>query len=361
MTVTKDKVSACMIARGDRHVREDSCITARMTDYGARLMAVSVPDRTGTPTNVLLGLADSEDYRNDDCCFGAIIGRNANRVADARCNIAGAPYRLTPNEGSNNLHSGPDGYEHRRWTIIGREPDRITYGLISPDGDQGFPGPMTIQACYRVHETSLDLTIDADCPRTTIANMTSHAYWNLSGEGNGDILNHQLQVFTDQFCPTDAGFIPLAHSTVAGTAMDFRRSRIIGDALSFGQTAHDSQIIDAHGYNHAFVFDDADGHLAGASTISPETGLRRLASVYSPDTGIRMQQYSNAPSVLLYSAGFMNGITGTGGQTYGPSSGFALEPGFVPNAINDASEASPELSAGQHYRLRIRWEFGVEN
>lgn len=336
-------------------------ISARVTDYGARLMAVIVPDWYGRPTNVLLGMPTPADYLHDGCCLGAIIGRNANRIAGAQCVIGGKTYSLTANEGTNNSHSGPDGYEHRRWTITEHGQDHVTLTLVSPDGDQGFPGAMHIRACYRAAGNALNLTIDADCTQTTIANMTNHAYWNLSGEGSGDMPDQELQIFTDRFCPTDERFIPLAHTPVDGTAMDFRSPRIIGEALRFGQESHDEQIRAARGYNHAFVFEDADGQLDHASALDSHIGMRKMANAFSPRTGIRMTQYSNAPAVLFYSSGFMEGVPCASGHTYGPSAGFALEPGFVPNAINDPAELSPELPAGQHYQLRIRWEFEVED
>lgn len=367
-------------------------ISASVTDYGARLMAVIVPNRDGNPTNVLLGLPTVDDYAADDCYLGAIIGRNANRIARARCVIGGRTYRLAVNEGTNSSHSGPDGYEHRRWTVTEHGRDSVTLALTSPDGDQGFPGTMDIQAHYSVAGNALDLTIDADCDRTTIANMTNHAYWNLSGEDSGDMLDQELQIFTDRFCPTDERFIPLPHAPVEGTAMDFRAPRVIGEALRSGLDAGDEQILAARGYNHAFVFEDATGQLPGATVLEPgrpdgsepnesthqdapdvsgtssspskpanSNGMRKLASAYSPRTGIRMTQYANAPAVLFYSAGFMEDVPGTSGRTYGPSAGYALEPGFVPNAINDPSELSPELPAGRHYQLRIRWEFETEN
>ncbi|WP_109056793.1 aldose epimerase family protein [Bifidobacterium callitrichidarum] len=367
-------------------------ISTSVTDYGARLMAVIVPDRDGNPTNVLLGLPTVDDYAADDCYLGAIIGRNANRIARARCVIGGETHRLAANEDTNSSHSGPDGYEHRRWTVIEHGRGSVTLALTSPDGDQGFPGTMDIQARYGVAGNALDLVIDADCDRTTIANMTNHAYWNLSGEGSGDMLDQELQIFTDRFCPTNERFIPLPHAPVEGTAMDFRAPRVIGEALRSGLDTGDEQILAARGYNHAFVFEDAAGQLPGAATLelsrldgskpdgpghpdapdasgasgSPRepansNGMRKLASAYSPRTGIRMTQYANAPAVLFYSAGFMENVLGTSGHTYGPSAGYALEPGFVPNSINDPSELSPELPAGQHYQLHIRWEFETEN
>ncbi|KFI52588.1 aldose epimerase family protein [Bifidobacterium biavatii] len=332
-------------------------LAVTVTDYGARLMAVTVPGRGGRATNVLLGRPTAADYLTDDCYLGAIIGRNANRIADATCVIDGAVCHPVANEGTNNVHSGPNGYDRRLWAVADRSERSLTLVLHSPDGDQGFPGAMDVRVRYEVDNMTLRCDIDAECTRSTIANMTSHAYWNLAGESSGDILDQILTIPTDRYCPTDERFIPLACEPVDGTPMDFRAPKRIGDAMRAGFEAGDAQLAAARGYNHAFVFEDAHGQLPHATSLNPRTGLRTVAVAASERTGIRMTVLSNAPSVLLYSAGFLDGVPGTGGRTYCPAAGYALEPGFVPNAVNNASERSPLLPAGSHYHLAIRWRF----
>lgn len=347
-------------ANNNANSSSGSTITARITDYGARLAAVTVPDRDGNPTNVLLGMPTAADYMHDDSCLGAIIGRNANRIAKAQFVIDGITYTMAANEGVNNAHSGPNGFEQRLWQVSEQTAHHVTLALDSPDGDQGFPGHMHVQATYAVHNNVLSLDITADCDHPTIANMTNHAYWNLNGENSGDILDQALMIPTEQFCPIDNEAIPLQHASVDNTAMDFRTPRRIGDAMQLGRNAGDLQIDIARGYNHAFVFEDAHGLVSGASPSDAVTGMRTVAVAASERTGITMTQRANTPAVLFYSAGFMDGITGTSGHTYHPYAGFALEPGFVPNAINDPSEISPELAAGKRYHLRIEWHFDIQ-
>ncbi|RSX50395.1 galactose mutarotase [Bifidobacterium goeldii] len=343
------------------NIASSSGIAVRITDYGARLMRVIVPDRHGTPTNVLLGMPTALDYLHDDVCLGAIIGRNANRIANAHCTINGVTYTLSANDGSNNSHSGPRGFEHRRWQVVEAASNAVTLTLDSPEGDQGFPGHMSVQAHYAIVGNTLSLTIDADCNTPTIANMTNHSYWNLDGEDSGDMLDQTLTIPTPWFCPISNDSIPLHTDSVAGTAMDFRKPRCIGEALRCGRNVHDPQIERARGYNHAFVFEDAHGVLEGAAPADPITGMRTVAVAASERTGITMTQRANTPAVLFYSAGYMDGVGGASGHVYHPYAGFALEAGFVPNSINDDSQISSELPAGQHYRLCIAWQFDVSD
>ena len=306
-------------------------IEAAVIEYGARLMSVRVTDRRNRPVNVLLGLPKPEDYQVDNAFLGAIIGRNANRIAGAKCCIKGVEYRLAANERSNNTHSGPDGFDRRIWRVTAQSRDHVTLTLHSPHGDQGFPGTMHIQATYRVGPGTLDLLVEAECDHTTVANMTSHVYWNLAGESHSDVLGHELMIPTGEFHPTDGDFIPLPHVPVHGTAMDFHTPRPIGEAMRLGFAQGDQQLSLAHGYNHAFVFKDAAGEVDGAAKADSVTGMRPVAVLSCPDTGLRMTEYANVPAVLAYSAGFLEGIVGSGGVTYGSASGIALEPGFVPN------------------------------
>lgn len=334
-------------------------IKATISNIGARLVAVQVPNKLGDMTDVLLGLSSAEQYLSDPYCLGAIIGRNANRIAGSRFLIADKEYFLKPNDGRNNLHSGPNGFEHRIWTVKGKGDNYIRLALNSPDGDQGFPGTFNITATYQVFDQELSLSIIGSSNQTTIANMTSHAYWNLGGTNQTNCLGDQLMIDTDQYCPTDSSFIPLHHINVMQGPMDFRHPRLIKDGLHAGMDTGNRELNPSKGYNHAFVFEDAKDTIPERAQISKD-GLRTMVKAYNADSGIHMILRSSAPSVLFYSAGFMGLDKQAGSGEFGQYAGYALEPGFVPNAVNDPSELSPILPAGKPYLLNIQWIFDVD-
>lgn len=341
-------------------------MTARILAHGARLASLTVPDAAGRPVDVALGLADDAAYRNDDVCMGAVVGRNAGRIAGARCVIDGEEYALAANDGPNNSHSGPHGFEHEDWTIDEETlaADRVTLRLVSPHLSQGFPGTLHVEATYAlIGERTLELTIEAQTDRTTVWNPTSHIYWNLNGDDHS-ALGHTLRLGADQVFPSDDTFIPLDPVPVDGTPFDLRGGRMLRDAM-LGQdgrdaaddmagtrdTAHESvdgadflgaltdpQLVTGRGYNH--VYDFARDYAADAATPFP------MAILTGERSGIRMELSCNAPALVLYSAGFFDHIPGRNGLVYGPSTGIALEPSFVPNAINDThGDATPSPAA----------------
>lgn len=334
-------------------------IWAKVTNIGARLAAVQVLNNRGDMTNVLLGLSSAEQYLSDSYCLGAIIGRNANRIAGARFRIADKEYFLEPNEGRNNLHSGPNGFEHRTWTVESRGENYIIFVLDSHDGDQGFPGKFRITATYQVFNQELSLSISGKSDQTTVANMTSHAYWNLGGTNQTTCLDDQLLINTDQYCPTDSLFIPMHHIDVMLGPMNFRHPRKIQEGLQAGMDSGNRELNPSKGYNHTFVFEDARGTVPGGAKKSKD-GLRTMVKAYNAGSGIHMTLRSNAPSVLFYSAGFMGLNRQTESREFGQYAGYALEPGFVPNAVNDPSELSPILPAGKPYLLNVQWIFDVD-
>ncbi|PWG59332.1 aldose epimerase family protein [Bifidobacterium catulorum] len=327
-------------------------MTARLTNHGARLMSLTIPDRNGRMTDVVLGKDDPHDYLADDTLMGAIVGRNANRIRGARFAINGCEYHLAATEGGNNNHSQPNGYEHRNWTVRDVSESCVEFALASPDMDQGFPGRFRVHVRYVLTGRGLRLTVRGVVDKTTVANLTTHTYWNLDGEGNGDILTHRLRIPATRFYPTDEQFIPLSGPAqpVTGTAMDFRDSKTIEFTMKSELPAHGSQLAIARGYNHAFPIDGYDAAL-------PE--CRLMAQVQGAHSGIRMSVYANTPTVLLYTAGFLDGIDGKHGHRYGPASGLCLEPGFVPDAMNRTDCPRPLLQAGDRYRLDIIYRFAV--
>ncbi|WEV75858.1 aldose epimerase family protein [Bifidobacterium sp. ESL0800] len=359
---------------------------ALLTDYGARLMALYVPNRDGTPVDVALGLGDAKQYENDESCMGAIIGRNANRIKDAQYSIGSHRYVLDANENRNSNHSGPNGYERRIWDCTKADGRSLTFSLFSHDMDQCHPGNFRIKACYTLMDNNeLRLDIEGVADKATIANLTTHIYWNLEGEGQGTIDNHLLHIPATGYLPTDAQFVPLAGGArpVAGTPMDFRSPIAIEKAQK--RETRNEQLRIGHGYNHTFVFEQAADKgqrktRKSNQTAETDTGAekrnirpaateyvregshdipaqRLLAQVRAPQSGIGMNVYANSPCILLYTAGFLPPMLGRDGHHYQAASGLCLEPGFAPNAINDTTQISPILQAQEHYRLNVRYQF----
>lgn len=335
-------------------------MAARLTNHGARLMSLTIPDGDGKPVDVVLGKDDPHDYVADDTLMGAIVGRNANRIQGARFTLGGREYRLTANEGPNSNHSQPNGYEHRNWTILEAGDSFVRFGLGSPDMDQGFPGRFRVSVRYALVESGLTITVRGTCDATTVANLTTHTYWNLNGEGSGDVFGHRLRIPADRFYSTDEQFIPLAGPAgrVDGTPMDFRRSVGIGERLRIGTLRDDRQLAIARGYNHAFPVETTKDGDARGTGVGERTGLKLMAEAVGERSGIRMTMYADAPAVLLYTAGFLDDVPGKNGHRYGPSAGLCLEPGFVPNAINRTDCERPVLPAGKEYQLNILYRFG---
>lgn len=351
-------------------------MSARVLTHGARLASLTMPDADGRIVDVALGLPHDEDYAADDVCLGAVIGRNTGRIANARCVIGGREYPLAANDGPNNNHSAPHGFEHADW-VLDEDTltnDRVTLRLTSPDMSQGFPGTLRVAATYALVDAhTLELTLEAQSDRDTVCNLTSHTYWNLDGDG-GDTLDHTLQVNADRYFPTDGGFLPFDAEPVEGTPFDLREPRSLREALGLPTAAvmdsatldsdalshlRDPQLALGRGFNHAYDFAasyaKASGD-AGNSTRKPFP----MATLTGARSGISMSLSCDAPSLVVYSAGFFDGLPGRGGAVYGPLAGVALEPGFVPNAINDThcgATPSPLLRAGKRYRMIIRYAF----
>lgn len=320
-------------------------------------MGLTLLDHEEKPTDIVLGLENPEKYTKDESCLGAIIGRNANRISNASYSINERAYQLTTNEGHNNNHSGPQGFEHRLWHGEQITCDTVTFTLNSPDMDQGYPGDFHVSVQYSLEDgDSLSLKFSGICDRTTIANMTTHIYWNLDGEGNDTIGNHVLHIPAHRYLPIDPQFVPLPGGAkpVNGTPMDFTIGKQISQNMRIhGSSDEDMQLSIAQGYNHAFIYRQVSD-----SAVKP-LHEQLVAEAVGQQTGIRMRMFSDAPTLLLYTAGFLNKIRGKNGHVYGPHSGLCLEPGFAPNSINDSSQISPILSAGQHYEMSVRYCFDI--
>lgn len=318
-------------------------LRAELTDYGAVLVSYAIADDTGKETDVVLGLDSVADYERDSACFGATIGRNANRVAGASFLLNGRWVQLEKNEGENNLHSGPNGYHRRLWKTDGVNSagDAVVFTLNSPDGDQGFPGNLKVQVTYQLSEKDgLSIFYRAVSDEDTVCNLTNHSYFNLNGHDSGDVLDQELQIFSSQITPVGADSIPDgSRMDVSGTPFDFRVMKKIGAEIS----AEDVQLAFTGGYDHNYIL------------AEKKDKVRRAAEAYSYETGICLEMDTDLPGMQFYTGNFIGEQSGKKGAFYGPRSGFALEGQFFPNSVNEPLFPQPVLRAGETYAALIRY------
>lgn len=314
-----------------------------VSDYGTSLVNLIVPDKSGGPVDIVLGYEDVSGYEKDESCYlGCNVGRNANRIRDGRFLINGREYILDKNDGKNNLHSGAHPYSKRMWTVGKYNDESVTFALKSPHMDQGFPGEADIRITYELLEgAAFRIRYEAVSDKDTIVNMTNHSYFNLNGEGSGNVLHHRLTLYADAFTPADAESIPTGEIVpVAGTPMDFRSGKTIGQDI--GEKYQ--PLIFAKGYDHNFVLDD-------------QKGCRPAAEVLGDETGIVMRIETDYPGMQVYTANYVKDVKGKNRHIYGPREGVCFEPQFFPDAVNQDKFISPLLKAGERYKKEIIYRF----
>ena len=314
-------------------------IRAAVTNYGATLVRLFVPDSEGNLADVVLGYDDCNGYRTaNGACLGATVGRNANRLQGASFLLNGATVSLQANDGPNNLHSGPDHYHLRLWKTISHSDTSVTFVLNSPDGDQGFPGNARIQVTYKLDpKGGLHIIYDAVSDQDTVFNLTNHSYFNLAGHNQTDKAMDQILTIPGRFfCPDDAQNIPTGElRNVAGTPMDFRSPKPI------------SKDIDA---------DYEPLHLQGGYDHNWEVFCIPCAYLQDPVSGREMAVYTDCPGIQLYTGNFLD-EHGKNGIYYGKRSGVALETQFYPDALHHADWTQPVTKAGNHYRSETIYSF----
>ncbi|HET6805936.1 MAG TPA: aldose epimerase family protein [Frateuria sp.] len=327
-------------------------LTARVIAYGASLQSLSVPDREGHLADIVLGYPTLKGYLDQPQYFGATVGRYANRIARGRFVLDGKTYQVPVNNGPNSLHGGTRGFDKVLWTVAGTHHDAskasVTLSYVSPDGDMGYPGTLSVTATYTLDDRDqLSIAYRATTDRPTIVNLSNHAYWNLSGEGSGSVMDERLTIPADAFLPVDAGSIPTGEiRPVAGTPFDFRRAKPIGRDI---RTA-DPQLLDGHGYDHNWV-------VSRKAAAAP----RMVARVEDPASGRVLTLSSAQPGLQFYSGNFLDGTTvGTGGHVYRQGDAFVLEPQLYPDTPNQPDFGSARLAPGQVYRNLIVYRFTTE-
>jgi len=319
-------------------------VSATIITYGATLQALIAPDRNGKTADIALGYADAAAYVKTANYFGASVGRYANRIGKGRFTLDGKTYQLElNNNGVAALHGGARGFDKVVWSVLYVKDGpvaSVTLGHVSPDGDQGYPGTLTVTATYALDELNqLTVTYGAETDRPTIVNLTNHALFNLAGEGAPEgATGNVLTLFADGYTPVDADLIPTGAITpVAGTPFDFRTPTAISARL---RDARDPQMVIGRGYDHNYVLNDKAG------------GEPRLAARLSdPASGRTLELLSDQPGLQLYAGNFIDGTTvGKSGKIYRQGDGIALEPQHFPDSPNKPNFAPVRLDPGQTYR-----------
>jgi aldose 1-epimerase len=320
-------------------------LEARIMTYGAILVSLKVPDRKGALADVNLGFDTLDGYLGTHPYFGAIIGRYGNRIAKARFTLDGVEYRLAANNNANTLHGGIKGFDKVVWTAepveFGRGPGlKLTY--LSKDMEEGYPGNLAVTVFYTLTDTNeLEIRYEATTDKATVLNLTNHAYWNLKGEGNGDILGHVLQLEADKITAVDSpvNLIPTGEIVpVAGTPFDFTKPHTIGERIAAVEG----------GYDHNFVLRSGGGTMAMA------------AHVEEPESGRIMEVWTDQPAIQLYTGNFLDGsVVGKGGKAYQKHFAFCLETQHFPDSPNHPNFPSTVLRPGEVYRTVSVYKFSV--
>jgi aldose 1-epimerase len=322
---------------------------AGLITYGGALRSLTAPDRHGAYADVVLGMDTLDGYRAQTAWFGALIGRYGNRIGGAKFALEGKTYKLPANDGPNTLHGGSHGFGKQVWQareVASAEGPAIEFNYVSKDGEEGFPGTLTTKVVYTLtnkNELKIDYTATTDKP--TVVNLTNHAYFNLKGAGEGDILDHQVMLDASRFTPVDATLIPTGElRAVKGTPFDFTKSTDIGASIG----SDDQQIKFGMGYDHNWILDK------NAATLT------KAAEVYEPKTGRVMQVWTTEPALQFYTGNFLDGkLPGKGGKVYPHRGGFCMETQHYPDSPNKPAFPSTELKPGATYHTTTVYSFSA--
>lgn len=315
-------------------ITNEQGMRACVTDFGATILELWVMDHTGTFKDVVLGYDQVSSYEKETTYFGATVGPNANRIADAKLIIEGVEYLLDANDNGNSLHSGKNTMAKKVWKVKRYCENEIVFSLHNPHLEQGFPGNMDCEVSYKIDgENGLVISYYGISDRTTVFNMTNHAYFNLNGWDFGSIYDHSLWLKAEAYTPVKSDLIPTGEIiSVDGTAFDFRRERAIGREQA---------------YDHNFVLCH-DGN-----------GVEKVAESYGKDSGIVMEVWTDCPGLQFYGGNFLEGQIGKQGHLHHKGDGFCLETQYYPNAVNEPTFPSPLKKANEAYESKTIYKFGV--
>lgn len=327
-------------------IKNSSGASLQVTDYGARIVAVNVPDRSGKLANVNLGFDSLEKYLAHTAYFGCTTGRYANRIAKGRFTLDGTEYRLATNGGANHIHGGRVGFDKRVWNatpVSGPNGSGVKFTYKSPDGEEGFPGTLDTTVTISLSaDNAVRIEYLATTDKPTVLNLTNHAYWNLAGAGSGPILKHILTLQTDQYLDVDAGLIPTGKLLpVAGTCMDFTSPHEIGARIAETKKGESPA-----GYDHCYVL----------KSRGTEPAL--AARVHDPASGRVMEVLTTEPGVQLYTANFLDGKPQNGGHQQ--HTAFCLETQHYPDSPNRPEFPTVVLKPGETFRSTTVYRFSAK-
>jgi aldose 1-epimerase len=329
--------------------------TAAITNYGARLVSLLVPNKNGVMTDVVLGYDSIGKYvHQPETFFGAVVGRYGNRIAKGKFRLAGKEYTLAKNNGPNSLHGGKKGFGAVVWAAKQLNDHTVELSYTSKDGEEGYPGTLQVKVTYTLTDSNaLAISYQATTNKATVLNLTNHAYFNLNGQGNGTINNHLLTLDADQYTPVDSTLIPTGKiEPVAGSPFDFRTATTIGSRID----ADNIQLKYGKGYDHNFVINTSKG-----DTIKGGHNLMPAATVQGDLSGIVMKVYTEEPGVQFYGGNFMTGTNPLkGGKKDEHRSAFCLETQHYPDSPNQPSFPSTELKPGQTYNSTTVYQFSIK-
>lgn len=329
-------------------------MTVDITDFGAAIVAINVPDKNGKMADVVLGFSNVQGYEEQNCYLGVVAGRYANRIAKGKFTLNNQQYTLETNDGENHLHGGFNGFSKRLWTaeIIGtKEQPKLKLSLLSEDMEGGYPAAVTAEVIYALTEDNqLVIEYRAASDKDTIINLTNHSYFNLNGHNKGDILRQRLYINADKFVRIDNKAIPTGElPSVEGTPFDFRSME---DMHTVGERIanEDADLACGGGYDHCYVL-NSDG-----------TAISHAATLKEDYTGRQLDVYTNKPGIQLYTGNMLDGsILGKGNSRYGKRSGLCLETQFLPDSPNQRWFSDCVLKAGEEYRYTTIFKFSVQN
>ena len=319
-------------------------LVASFVDYGARLVSLWVPNRAGMIGNVVLGYETLEAYLRDKGYLGATVGRMGNRLAGGKFSLEGREYQVPLNDGPNALHGGVEGFDKKVWSAR-LEADGVTFGLVSPAGDQGFPGRLSLEVRYRLTANALHIDYVGITDAPTVVNVTNHTYFNLAGESSGTILDHVMRIPAAQYTPVNATLIPTGElASVEGTPFDFQAATRIGARIEDAN----EQLQRAGGYDHNWV-------------MGNEGTLKLVAEARDPASGRLLSVKTTEPGVQFYSGNFLDGtMPNRSGGVYARRAGFCLETQHYPDSPNQPKFPSVELRPGEELRSTTVLQFSTQ-